>query len=70
MALVQFKFPRCSLDIDEEKNLIKNIEIASDSLDPISINLAAEILKGAHTHNKPSFPEDNVTIRDIIEMVY
>lgn len=58
------------LDIDEEKNLIKNIEIASDSLDPISINLAAEILKGAHTHNKPSFPEDNVTIRDIIEMVY
>ncbi len=58
------------LDIDEEKGIIKNIGIASDSLEPASINLAIEILKDANIHNKPVFTEDNIIVKDIIEMIY
>lgn len=58
------------LDIDEEKGIIKDINIASDSLDPESINLAKEILKGASTTARPTFPEDNQIVRDIIGMIF
>lgn len=57
------------LDIDEEKGIIKDINIASDSLEPESINLAKEILKGASTTASPTFPEDNQIVRDIIGMI-
>lgn len=57
------------LDIDEEKEIIKDINIASDSLDPASINLAKEILKGTSTTAKPIFPEYNQIVRDIIGMI-
>ncbi len=57
------------LDIDEEKEIIKDINIASDSLDPASINLAKEILKGTSTTAKPTFPEYNQIVRDIIGMI-
>lgn len=59
-----------SLNIDEEKGIIKDINIASDSLDPVSINTAMDILKGASTTCKPIFPEGNTIIRDIIKMIY
>lgn len=58
------------LDIDEEKGIIKDINIASDSLEPASINLAIEILKGARTSCKPIFPEDNQIVKDIVEMIF
>ena len=58
------------LDIDEEKGIIKDINIASDSLEPASINLAREILKGSSTSCKPIFPEDNQIVKDIIEMIF
>lgn len=58
------------LDIDEENSIIKNINIASDSLEPTSIDAAIELLKGANIHNKPAFSEDNIIIKDIIEMIY
>lgn len=58
------------LDIDEEKGIIKDINIASDSLEPESINLAKEILKGASTTARPTFPEDNQIVRDIIGMIF
>lgn len=57
------------LDIDEEKGIIKDINIASDSIEPESINLAKEILKGASTTARPTFPEDNQIVRDIIGMI-
>lgn len=57
------------LDIDEEKEIIKDINIASDSLDPASINLAKEILKGTSTTAKPTFPEYNQIVKDIIGMI-
>lgn len=58
------------LDIDEEKGIIKDINIASDSLEPESINLAKEILKGVSTTARPTFPEDNQIVRDIIGMIF
>lgn len=58
------------LDIDEEKGIIENIEIASDSLEPAAIKAAMELLKGASIHNKPVFTEDNIIVKDIIEMIY
>ena len=58
------------LDIDEEKGIIKDVNIASDSLDPDSINLTVKILKDASTSTTPNFPEDNIIVKDIIEMIY
>ncbi len=58
------------LDIDEEKGIIENIGIASDSLEPAAIKAAMELLKGASIHNKPVFTEDNIIVKDIIEMIY
>lgn len=58
------------LNIDEENGIIKDINIASDSLEPTSINAAMELLKGANIKEAPSHPSDNKIIRDIIGMVY
>ena len=58
------------IDIDEDKGIIKDINIASDSLEPTSIELAINILKGNNINNKPRFPEDNTIVKDIIEMIY
>ena len=56
------------LNIDEDKGIIKDINIASDSLDPASINSAMELLKGADLKESPS--SDNKIIRDIISLIY
>ncbi len=58
------------INIDEERRIIRDISIASDSLEPESINLAKEILKGASTTARPTFPEDNQIVRDIIGMIF
>ena len=58
------------LNIDEENGIIKDINIASDSLEPTSINAAIELLKGVNIKEAPSYPSDNKIIRDIIGMVY
>lgn len=56
------------LNIDEDKGIIKDINIASDSLDPASINSAMELLKGADLKEPPS--SDNKIIKDIISLIY
>ena len=56
------------LDIDEDKGIIKDINIASDSLEPASINAAMELLKGADLKDSPS--SDNKIIKDIISLIY
>ena len=56
------------LNIDEDKGIIKDINIASDSLDPVSINSAMELLKGADLNESPS--SDNKIIKDIISLIY
>ena len=56
------------LDIDEENGIIKDINIASDSLEPASIEAAMQLLKGADLKESPS--SDNKIIKDIISLIY
>ena len=56
------------LDIDEDKGIIRDINIASDSLEPVSINAAIELLRGANLKEAPS--SDNKIITDIISLIY
>ena len=58
------------IDIDEDKGIIKSINIASDSLEPAAIEATINLLKDASIHNKPSFPEDNTIVKDIVEMIF
>ena len=56
------------IDIDEENGIIKDINIASDSLEPKSIEAAIELLKGANIKENPS--SDNQIVNDIISLIY
>lgn len=58
------------LDIDEEKGIIKDINIASDSLDPESIETAANILKGASLDIIPQYDTNNIIIKNIVEIIF
>ena len=58
------------IDIDEDNGIIKDINIASDSLEPVSIKTAIDTLKGADIHNRPSFNENNIIVKDIVEMIF
>lgn len=58
------------IDIDEENGIIKDINIASDSLDPDSINMAINILKGHRIGESPEFDKDNNIIRNILSVIY
>ena len=58
------------ISVDEEKGIIKNLNIASDSLDPASIELAIRTLEGCNINSRPTFPEDNIIVRDIVEMIF
>jgi len=56
------------LDINEENGIIKDINIASDSLEPASIEAAMQLLKGADLKESPS--SENKIINDIISLIY
>lgn len=56
------------IDIDEENGIIKDIIIASDSLEPKSIESAIELLKGAKLKDIPS--SENQIVNDIISLIY
>lgn len=58
------------LDIDETQGIIRDVNIASDSLDPESIDRAADILRGAHTNETPDFDKENKIINDILSIIY
>lgn len=57
-----------SFDIDEEKAMINNIEIASDGLELDAIEQARQLLTGASTKEKPI--NDNPVVNDIVNLVY
>ena len=52
----------------EENGIIKDINIASDSLEPKSIEAAIELLKGANIKENPS--SENQIVNDIISLIY
>ena len=59
-----------SLQIDEANAIIKDIQIASDCLDPEAIRKAEQLLQGSSTKAAPTFDKDNEILRDIVRLIY
>lgn len=59
-----------ALKVDEANAIIKDIQIASDCLEPETIQQAEELLQGSSTKSAPKFDSDNEIIHDIIHLIY
>ena len=59
-----------SLEIDEANAIIKDVQIASDCLEPESIAKAEQLLKGCSTKAAPEYDANDEIFRDIIGLVY
>ena len=59
-----------ALHIDEANALIKDIQIASDCLEPETIRQAEQLLQDASTKVMPMFDTDNEIIKDIVHLIY
>ena len=59
-----------ALQIDEANAVIKDIQIASDCLEPETILEAEQLLQGASTKTMPAYDSDSEIIRDIVNMIY
>ena len=59
-----------ALQIDEANAIIKDIQIASDCLEPETIRQAEHLLQDASTKVKPMFDTDNEIIKDIVHLIY
>lgn len=59
-----------SLKVDEANAIITDVQIASDCLEPDTIQLAEQLLKGASTKATPIFDAGNEILRDIIGLIY
>ena len=59
-----------ALKVDEANSIIKEVQIASDCLDPESIAQAEKLLKGSSTKVSPMVDNGQEIIKDIIELVY
>ena len=59
-----------ALQVDEADAIIKNIQIASDCLEPETIKKAEQLLHGASTKKMPMYDSDSEIIYDIIHLIY
>jgi lipoate-protein ligase A len=59
-----------SLHIDEANSVIKDIQIASDCLEPEAIQKAETLLRGCSTHKMPPYDQSNEILSDIVHMIY
>ena len=59
-----------SLQVDEANAVIKEVQIASDCLEPEAIQQTEKLLEGASTKAMPTFDTGNEIIRDIINLIY
>ena len=59
-----------ALQIDEAHALIKDIQIASDCLEPEAIQRAETLLRGCSTHTMPPHDEKDEILSDIVRLVY
>ena len=59
-----------ALEIDEANAIIKDVQIASDCLEPESIAQAERLLKGCSTKTMPKFDEGNEILRDVVGLVF
>lgn len=58
------------LDINESEGKINEIKIASDCLEPDTIEAAENILRGQSTYQAPMLDCNSPIIKDIVELVY
>jgi lipoate-protein ligase A len=59
-----------ALQIDEADAVIKDVQIASDCLEPEAVLEAERLLTGASTKAMPTFGIDNEIIKDIVHLIY
>ena len=59
-----------ALQVDEANAIIKDVQIATDCLEPETIQLAEQLLKGASTKAAPRFDAGNEILHDIIGLIY
>jgi lipoate-protein ligase A len=59
-----------ALQVDEANAVIKDVQIASDCLEPETIRLAEQLLQGSSTKAAPAFDKSNEILRDIIGLIY
>ena len=59
-----------ALQVDEANAIIKDIQIASDCLEPETIQQAEQLLQGASTKSAPRYDSSNEIIHDIIHLIY
>ena len=59
-----------ALRIDEANACIKDVQIATDCLEPEIIQQAEQLLQGASTKSAPEYDPGNDIIRDIINLIY
>ena len=59
-----------ALQVDEAHAIIKDIQIASDCLEPETIQQAEQLLQGASTKSAPRYDSSNEIIHDIIHLIY
>ena len=59
-----------ALHVDEANAVIKDVQIATDCLEPETILQAEQLLQGASTKAMPEHDPDNEIITDIINLIY
>ena len=59
-----------ALQVDEANAVIKDVQIATDCLEPETIQQAEQLLKGASTKAAPMFDAGNEILHDIIGLIY
>ena len=59
-----------ALQVDEANAIIKDVQIATDCLEPETIQQAEQLLHGASTKSAPKYDSGNEIIQDIIHLIY
>ena len=59
-----------ALQVDEANAVIKDVQIASDCLEPETIQQAEQLLQRASTKSAPEHDSSNEIIRDIMQLIY
>lgn len=59
-----------ALQVDEANAIIKDVQIATDCLEPETIRQAEHLLHGTSTKTMPTFDTSNEIIRDILHLIY
>ena len=59
-----------ALQVDEAQAIIKDVQIASDCLEPEEIQKAEVLLRGCSTRLDPLFDPQNKILNDIVHLIY